>query len=863
MNIINKNLLRFTKFIDADKKTAKIYDLVNNKLTKSTNGNFWDGSYETININPSELPDFINSLKPCEFLIQGVHQTLSNGRCPEDATRAKDTFPFAESPGLLCIDSDSVNEMGIHSLEELNDALIKIEPCLIDVMKVMSTSASSYISVDGEEINGLRGIHTFIPIDSALNNESILKTLHVRSVIAGYCYAKITKAGTIKINSLIDMALCTSNQPIFEGGAILKNERISQDRQVKTFDGNTLLAHSITPLTEEEYRAYEKRTAELKVSVEEKAKSVRQQYISKVASRMIKKSSGLERSDAATIVERAITKNELFAEFLIYLETGEEITVQDILENPKKYHGAGCAYPLDESIFGKSIIYSDQEKPIIHTFAHGGEVFLLCSNSKKRELAGWEIELNDFVVEFNKTHAQVMLGRKHKIMRTIPAEEHEDSWISYEFINQEELRKIYVNNQIQVGVKFDKAGEIFPVMKDKISAWANHQNCRTYIKGVVFQPGKEVTPEYFNLWKGFAIEPAEGANIGIIKKHIEEIICANDPALIEYFYNWIAYTMQYPDRPAGTALVLRGEKGTGKGLIGHFLRRIWGSHARHISNPNHLVGQFNFHLMDACFLFADEAFYSGDKKNESILKALITEPTIMIERKGIDADPQPNYLKIFMVTNDDYAVPASRDERRYCVYDVSSIKRGDTHYFDELSVACADKKVQAAFLFEMLHRNISKFRVSVIPESRGLKDQMLHSLNSIGKWLADSLVQGYFTIPDWDISWREEVKTDDLYQSYLLFCNERKLSQFDIKLKAVLGRYLAKIFKSIKLKGDRGYRFGSMKEAISAFEQYEKIDLEIDTDEMDEADGLDDPSFEELFNAAPKPICNNVSRNYH
>jgi hypothetical protein len=43
--------------------------------------------------------------------------------------------------------------------------------------------------------------------------------------------------------------------------------------------------------------------------------------------------------------------------------------------NPKKYHGAGCAYPLDESIFGKSIIYSDQEKPIIHTFAHGGESF--------------------------------------------------------------------------------------------------------------------------------------------------------------------------------------------------------------------------------------------------------------------------------------------------------------------------------------------------------------------------------------------------------------------------------------------------------------------------------------------------------
>ena len=138
MKISNKEfVINFTKITNTDKKTAKTYDLVNNELTKSTNGNFWDGSFETVNIKPSDLPDFIKSLRPGEFLIQGVHQTLSNGRCPGDATRTKDEFLFAEDPGLLCIDSDSVNEMGIHSLEELHDTLIKIEPRLIDVIKVM------------------------------------------------------------------------------------------------------------------------------------------------------------------------------------------------------------------------------------------------------------------------------------------------------------------------------------------------------------------------------------------------------------------------------------------------------------------------------------------------------------------------------------------------------------------------------------------------------------------------------------------------------------------------------------------------------------------------------------------------------
>lgn len=49
-------------------------------------------------------------------------------------------------------------------------------------------------------------------------------------------------------------------------------------------------------------------------------------------------------------------------------------------------------------------------------------------------------------------------------------------------------------------------------------------------------------------------------------------MCGGDPALVKYFYDWIAKTMQPPDEPAGSALVLRGEKGTGKGTIGHFLR---------------------------------------------------------------------------------------------------------------------------------------------------------------------------------------------------------------------------------------------------------------------------------------------------
>ena len=143
------------------------------------------------------------------------------------------------------------------------------------------------------------------------------------------------------------------------------------------------------------------------------------------------------------------------------------------------------------------------------------------------------------------------------------------------------------------------------------------------------------------------------------------------------------------------------KKGSGKGTLGHFLKNIWGNHGLHIANAKHLVGNFNAHLNDVCFLFADEAFFSGDKQHEGVLKALVTEPTVIVERKGIDAVSQPNYLKIFMATNAAFAVPASRDERRYWVLDVTSAHIQEQPYFCAFHSVFASKDVRSAFFYQI------------------------------------------------------------------------------------------------------------------------------------------------------------------
>lgn len=308
---------------------------------------------------------------------------------------------------------------------------------------------------------------------------------------------------------------------------------------------------------------------------------------------------------------------------------------------------------------------------------------------------------------------------------------------------------------------------------------------------------------------------------------MRDVVCGGDPELYEYLICWIAYTFQNPDKPAGSAIVLRGEKGCGKGTLGHFLRMIWGNHGIHISNAKHLIGSFNGHLTDVCFLFADEAFYSGDKAHEGVLKAMVTEPTMMVERKGIDGVMQPNYLKILMATNADHAVPATRDERRYGVYDVDGTYIGNRKYFNALHRDCESEAVQAAFLHAMLKVDLTDWHSGDIPDSKGLRAQRFHSMDSHQHWIVDALNNGAFNASGDE--WHEELQSKDLYSSYVSWCDSARKGEYKRVSQALLGKYLGKVFKSLKragCEGKRGFYFGSLANAIKKFESYEKVKID-------------------------------------
>jgi hypothetical protein len=243
-----------------------------------------------------------------------------------------------------------------------------------------------------------------------------------------------------------------------------------------------------------------------------------------------------------------------------------------------------------------------------------------------------------------------------------------------------------------------------------------------------------------NLWRGFAVEAKQG-DWSRMQAHIAEVLAEGDPAALDYIMRWSAWAVQNPGEQAEAALVFRGGKGSGKGTFAHALRRLFGVHGLHISNPKHLVGAFNAHLRNCLMLYADEAFWAGDKQGESTLKALITESTLTIEQKGVDAVQWHNRIHLIMTANAEWVVPASHDERRYAVFNVGERRMNDTAYFNELYREINHGGL-SAMLYDLQRVDLKGWHPRLILRTKALMQQKQQSMGPLEEWWESILQDG-------------------------------------------------------------------------------------------------------------------------
>jgi hypothetical protein len=196
-------------------------------------------------------------------------------------------------------------------------------------------------------------------------------------------------------------------------------------------------------------------------------------------------------------------------------------------------------------------------------------------------------------------------------------------------------------------------------------------------------------------WDGFALGPEgpeqvknglfDGAEMPIgycdtFLQHMFRNMCGGDDEVFTYLLAWIADALWNPG-PCETAVVLTGPQGSGKTVWVESIMEFFGIHAITLDDPEQIVGNFNKHLQNKSLVFADEAFFAGNRKHAAKLKTLVTRPDVFIEPKGVDGFVVPKKFRLIMASNDEHIIQAERDDRRNLVLSVDAGEHNQDHAY--------------------------------------------------------------------------------------------------------------------------------------------------------------------------------------
>jgi len=254
------------------------------------------------------------------------------------------------------------------------------------------------------------------------------------------------------------------------------------------------------------------------------------------------------------------------------------------------------------------------------------------------------------------------------------------------------------------------------------------------------------------------------------KAHLLDNICSGNKDHFDWIMNWMARIIQDPggNKP-GTAIVLRGEQGVGKGIFATIFGKLLGPHYQHIMNQHQIVGRFNSILKDKILVYVDEAFFAGSRAEVNILKGLITESEVVIEMKGIDAFTVRNHMNLIIASNSDWIVAAAKEERRFFVIDVAPTKRQDHEYFGAIIKQMAAGGLEA-LMFDLLCWKRNDQLIQTCPRTNALWDQIQFTLSTTAKFYFERL-RDQSLDPGHDF-WEGHIETKSLHEAYIQFAKD-------------------------------------------------------------------------------------------
>lgn len=373
-------------------------------------------------------------------------------------------------------------------------------------------------------------------------------------------------------------------------------------------------------------------------------------------------------------------------------------------------------------------------------------------------------DFDDLVARMNEDNAVLLTGGKVRIV-------HRDQMGGIHIMGTQDFGTLMYNRKVTVPGSKRKNTEA--------DLWMAHPARRECLRGMGFFPNEDLWYDgYVNLWQGWGVEPKEGTWT-MFDNHIKNVLCNGNEELYTYILDWCADILQDPMVPKGTAVVLHGKEGTGKGTFCYMLGQIIGQkHYKHVTNERHLTGNFNYHLMDGLLIFADEVVYGGDRRTAGILKSLVTEKELVCERKGIDSFMFENRSRLVVASNEDWFIPAGPESRRWLVLDVSDKYANDRRYFDLMYQQMLEEGGCAAMMRDLLDRKItSNLNKAIETKALEAQRQIYRSTgDAVDIWMDECI--GKMNLGTYDEGqggWPDDVDRQQLYEAFIKWAKEMKI----------------------------------------------------------------------------------------
>ena len=412
------------------------------------------------------------------------------------------------------------------------------------------------------------------------------------------------------------------------------------------------------------------------------------------------------------------------------------------------------------------------------------------------------------VETLNDEFAFVIAGGGHHILWETTDEK---GHFRLDHLNEQSFHKMLAHKSIALA-----DGKRTPLSK----MWISDNDCRRY-EGLVFTPGKEVDKRFYNMWRGFAYQPIQPgetidprwkAGLDAFLEHALMNVCNGDEKLFHYLISYFAHLIQRPWEKPLVALVFKGAKGVGKNAIVERVCELITPHYTIADDRRYLTGQFNGHMESCLALTLDEAAWPGDKEAEGRLKGLITGKHHNIEHKGKEGFKVDNLTRVFILGNETWLVPATHDERRFCVFNVGDGRRQDRKFFRTMreDMEAGGYRLLLSYLLEY---DIAGLDINDAPMTQGLIDQKHASLEPFEQWYLDCLMEGSLigsAARGIDFS---KINTDTFRNAFAEYCRRRQI-RTRLPDERQIGKTLSQVARSMKkvrvrVGGELGYEYVS------------------------------------------------------